>query len=83
MNCGVHLSRHMGRLAPRFFIAQTAQKDKEKVKPIDAGFLVVRLAFLELSNDLLENMAVFQGSAAVDHMFSVFETIVPQDVGDI
>ena len=56
----------MGRLAPRFFIAQTAQKDKES-ETDSTGFLVVRLAFLKLSNDLLENMAVFQ--EAVDHMF--------------
>ena len=79
----VHLARHVGRPAAGFFFAQAAEQDEEQVEAVDAGLFVVGPAVFELFDDLLKNVVVFQGGAAVDDVLLVLEAVLAQDVGDV
>ena len=79
----VHLSGHVRCFSPHFFFAQAAEHDEEQMQPVNAGVFIVRPAFLQFADDLLEDMRVLQRRPAVDDMFSVLKTVLAQDIGDI
>ena len=76
----VHLPGHVQGPVARLRLIQPAEHDQEQAQAADAGLLVVGAALLQLLDHLLEDLAVAQGSAAVDHMLVVPEAVAAEDV---